>query len=233
MFESADRGTIFLDEIGEINQSVQVKLLRFLQEKRFERVGGTRTIQVDARVIAATNLNIERAVEEGNFRKDLYYRLNVVTIFMPPLRERREDIPLLVDHFLKKYKDRNAGKVKEMSPEALSVLMRHDWPGNVRELENCIERIMVMGDGDIIKVSDLPEPIRRKSSEGMTDEIVDEIPPDGILLDQVERDLIIKALKQTKGNQTEAAKILGISRRTLQYRVHKKYKISPSDFADE
>ena len=249
MFESADRGTIFLDEIGEVSQNVQVKLLRFLQEKQFERVGGTQTIEVDARVIAATNLDLEKAVQEGKFRKDLYYRLNVVPISMPSLRERKKDIPLLVDHFLQKHKDKRrdvrsdtqdakqgedgsspgSSKVKQVPTEVLSVLMDHDWPGNVRELENCIERAIVMGEGDTIRLLDLPAAIRSGASAHASDEIVDEIPSDGILLDQVEKNLIIKALRQTNGNQTEAAKILGISRRTLQYRMYKKYKISASD----
>jgi DNA-binding NtrC family response regulator len=236
MFESADKGTIFLDEIGEINQNVQVKLLRFLQEKQFERVGGTQTIKVDARVIAATNLDLDKAVQEGKFRKDLYYRLNVVPISMPPLREKKEDIPLLVDHFLEKYEDKAVGRNNEsharmqVSAEVLSVFMDYDWPGNVRELENCIERAIVMGEGDTIRLSDLPVEIRSGASECTVGEIVEEIPPDGISLDQLEKELIIKALKQTKGNQTEAAKMLGISRRTLQYRMDRKYGISAKDY---
>jgi DNA-binding NtrC family response regulator len=223
MFESADKGTIFLDEIGEINQNVQVKLLRFLQEKQFERVGGTETIEVDARVIAATNVELEKRVQEGKFRRDLYYRLNVVPICMPPLRERKEDIPLLVDHFLEKYKDKSGGKLKRVSVEALSVLTHHDWQGNVRELENFIERAIIMGEEDTIQPSDLPAAMSETelqiaSSPG---EIIDEIPPDGISLDQLEKDLIVKALQRTNGNQTEAAKMLGISRRKLQYRMEK------------
>lgn len=231
MFESADKGTIFLDEIGEINQNVQVKLLRFLQEKQFERVGGTQTIKVDARVIAATNLDIEKAVHEGRFRKDLYYRLNVVPISMPPLRKKKEDIPLLAESFLEKYKDKSDGKVKKVSDEVLSILMQHDWPGNVRELENCIERAIVMGEGDTILPSDLPLEIRGGEHVFVPGEVMDEIPPDGISLDQVEKGLIIKALRQTKGNQTEAARKLGVTRRTLQYRMEK-YGISSRDFGD-
>lgn len=221
MFESAEGGTIFLDEIGEINQNVQVKLLRFLQEKQFERVGGTQTISVDARVIAATNLEIEKAVQEGKFRKDLYYRLNVVTISMPPLRERKDDIPLLADHFLEKYKDKSGGKKKQISDEALSILMSHDWPGNVRELENCIERAVVMGEGDAILLSDLPAAIRNIVPAYTNESVINRIPADGVSLDQIQKDLIIKALQQTKGNQTKAAKMLDISRRQLQYRMEK------------
>ena len=221
MFESADKGTIFLDEIGEINQNVQVKLLRFLQERQFERVGGTQTIQVDARVIAATNLDMDRAIKEGSFRKDLYYRLNVVSISMPPLRERLGDIPLLVDHFLEKYKDKIGGKVKQVSDETMSILVSHDWPGNVRELENCIKRAIVMGEEDTILPSDIPAVTRGVESMHPTGEFIDQIPSDGISLDQLEKDLIEKALKQTNGNQTEAAKMLGITRRQLQYRMDK------------
>ncbi len=221
MFESADKGTIFLDEIGEINQNVQVKLLRFLQERQFERVGGIQTIQVDAKVIAATNLELEKAVQEGRFRKDLYYRLNVVPISMPPLRKRIEDIPLLVDHFLEKYKDKSGGKVKQISDETLSILINHDWPGNVRELENCIERAIVMGEEDTILPSDLPAVIRGDELPHPTDELINEIPSDGISLDQLERDLIVKALEQSNGKQSEAARMLDISRRKLQYRMDK------------
>jgi len=234
MFESADKGTIFLDEIGEINESVQVKLLRFLQEKELERVGGTETIEVDARVLAATNLHMESAVQEGKFRKDLYYRLNVVSICMPPLRERKDDIPLLVDHFLEKYKDRSGGVVKEISAEVLSDLMEHDWPGNVRELENCIERAIVMGDEDKIRCSDLPASVYGDVSQ--PDKVVDEMPTDGMSLDEIEESLmkryIIKALQQSGGNQAAAARMLGIQRRKLQYRMDK-YGISASDFAEE
>jgi two-component system response regulator AtoC len=269
MFESADKGTIFLDEIGEINHGVQVKLLRFLQERQFERVGGTQTIKVDARVIAATNLDLDKAVQEGKFRKDLYYRLNVVSIRMPPLRERKEDIPLLVDHFLEKYKDKSGGDAKKVSAEVLSVLACHDWPGNVRELENLIEGAIVMGDGDTIQISDLPASIRGSISVSGSGEMISqafgkglsekesgvfypsqasgkglgeggmgdfpngEIPPDGISLDQLEESLIkryiIKALQQTGGNQTQAARKLGIRRRKLQYRM-KKYGISAQAF---
>lgn len=225
MFETADKGTIFLDEIGEINQTVQVKLLRFLQEKQFERIGSNQIIKVDSRVIAATNLEIEKAVREGKFRKDLYYRLNVVSISMPTLREKKDDIPILVEHFLEKYKDKSVGKKKQISDKALSILMSHDWLGNVRELENCIERAIVMGEGEIIMPSDLPKTIRSAETNYSENEIIDEIPENGLSLDEVEKNLMIKALQQTEGNQTEAAKMLGISRRKLQYRMDK-YGIS-------
>lgn len=233
MFESANKGTIFLDEIGEINQNVQVKLLRFLQERKFERVGGTQTIEIDARVIAATNLDIVKAVQEGTFRKDLYYRLNVVPISMPPLRERKEDIPLLVDHFLKKYKNKAGGAANQISIDALLALTSHDWPGNVRELENCIERAIVMGEGDMIRISDLPVVVRNGASEHDDGEVVDNITPDGTSMDQHEKTLMVsliaKALQQTNGNQAAAARMLGISRRKLQTRMIK-YGISAKDF---
>lgn len=221
MFEKADKGTIFLDEIGDINQNVQIKLLRFLQEKTFERVGSTQPIKVDVRVIAATNVDIEKAVEEMKIRRDLYYRLNVVQIKMPPLRERKEDIPLLVDHFLEKHKNKAGGKIKKVSDEVMSIFEAHDWPGNVRELENCIERAIVMGKDDVIQPYDLPNYLvsiyyQNPSASNMNS------------LDNIERSLIIKALKKSGGNQVEAAKILGISRRKLQYRMGK-YGISLKD----
>jgi len=230
MFEKADKGTIFLDEIGEINQNVQIKLLRFLQEKEFERVGGTQTIKVDARVIAATNTDLEKAVKELKIRKDLYYRLNVVQIYMPSLREREEDILLLTEHFLEKHKDKAGGNAKKISPEVLSIFERHDWPGNVRELENCIERAIVMGKGDVIQPSDLPaymlsvcSPISYGISLSYSN---------ANSLEEVEKDLILKALKKTGGNQVKAARSLGISRRTLQYRMGK-YGISARDIKGE
>lgn len=226
MFEKADKGTIFLDEIGDINQNVQIKLLRFLQEKEFERVGSSQSIKVDARVIAATNVDLAKAVQDMRIRKDLYYRLNVVQIYMPPLRERKDDILLLAEHFLEKHKDKINGKIKKLSPEVLSIFEQHDWQGNVRELENTIERAIVMGKGDTIQQSDLPAYI-------LSDCIP--ISPVSSLnnksLDDVERELILKALSKNEGNQVETAKYLGISRRKLQYRMGK-YGISPKDFKE-
>lgn len=236
MFESADKGTIFLDEIGEINHSVQIKLLRFLQERKFERVGRARTIEVDARVIAATNVDMENAVKEGKFRSDLYYRLNVVSISMPPLKERKEDIPLLTNHFLKKYTNKKDGETEQISPEALNALMLHDWPGNVRELENSIERAIVMGDGDVIHRSDLPASVCSDSVSSESDEFPKGVPDGSMSLDQLEESLmkryIIWALKETGGNQTQAANLLNVGRRKIQYSM-KKYGISPKDFEEE
>ncbi len=226
MFEKANKGTIFLDEIGDINQNVQIKLLRFLQEREFERVGGTQPIKVDVRVIAATNVDIEKAVEDMKIRRDLYYRLNVVQIKMPPLRERKEDIPILVEHFLKKHKDKANGKVKRVSDEVLSIFDAHDWPGNVRELENCIERAIVMGKDDVIQPHDLPSYL---VSTYYQNSLVNMQMSNS--LDNIERNLIIRALKKSGGSQVEAAKTLGISRRKLQYRMGK-YGISPKDIRE-
>lgn len=223
MFEKADKGTIFLDEIGDINQNVQIKLLRFLQERVFERVGSTQPIKVDVRVIAATNVDIEKAVEEMKIRRDLYYRLNVVQIKMPPLRDRKEDIPILVDHFLEKHKNKAGGKIKKVSDEVMSIFEAHDWPGNVRELENCIERAIVMGKDDIIQPYDLPNYLVSAYCQNPLTNTANMNS-----LDNIERSLIIKALKKSDGNQVEAAKILGISRRKLQYRMGK-YGITPKD----
>ncbi|MDQ1316771.1 MAG: Sigma-54-dependent Fis family transcriptional regulator [Candidatus Poribacteria bacterium] len=225
MFEKADKGTIFLDEIGDINQNVQIKLLRFLQEKEFERVGSTQPIRVDARVIAATNADLEKSVQELKIRKDLYYRLNVVQICMPPLRERSEDILLLTEHFLEKHKDKVGGKVKKISPEVLSIFERHDWPGNVRELENCIERAIVMGKDELIQPSDLPAYLYSINSTVVASS-------NSNSLEEVAKDLILKALRKTGGNQVKASKNLGISRRTLQYRMGK-YGISAKDIKSE
>jgi len=225
MFEKADKGTIFLDEIGDINQNVQIKLLRFLQEKEFERVGSTQPIRVDARVIAATNADLEKSVQELKIRKDLYYRLNVVQIYMPPLRDRREDILLLTEHFLEKHKDKVGGKIKKISPEVLSIFEQHDWPGNVRELENCLERAIVMGRDDVIQTLDLPVYLTKSL-------IASSSVSNANSLEEAEKDLILKALKKTGGNQVKAARSLGISRRTLQYRMGK-YGISARDIKSE
>jgi two-component system response regulator AtoC len=223
LFEKADKGTIFLDEIGDINHNVQMKLLRFLQEKEFERVGSTQSIKVDARVVAATNADMDKAVQEMRIRKDLYYRLNVVQINMPPLRERKDDLIILIEHFLEKHKNKSNGKVKRVSSEVMSIFEAHDWPGNVRELENSIERSIVMGKEDIIQPYDLPSHLVSAYPNSSLGNI-----SNNNSLDNIERDLIIKALKKTGGNQVEAAKILGISRRKLQYRMGK-HGVSPKD----
>jgi len=214
-FEVANRGTLFLDEIGEMSANIQVHLLRVLEEKEFTRVGGNEPIKVDVRVISATNRDMKQAIASGRFREDLYYRLNVVNIELPPLRERREDIPLLVQHFLKKFAVENQKEIAGFSPEATDFLLRYNWPGNVRELENTIERAVILAQNPLIEVADLPQqnlvpahPISPESS-----------------LKQVEKNHILNVLIETGGNYTEAARILGISRMTL-YNKAKAYGLN-------
>jgi len=222
-FEAADKGTIFLDEIGDIAPGVQVKLLRVLQEKEFERLGGNQTIKSDVRVIAATNRDLEKAMKEGTFREDLYYRLNVVSVVIPPLRERKEDVPALLEHFIKKYGAENRKKISGVTAEARDVLMRYSYPGNVRELENIVERAVVLVKGKTITSADLPLHLRTAGSE----EKICVKKSEGALtetLDTLERGLILEALKESGGVQTKAAEKLGISERVLRYKV-KKYKI--------
>jgi DNA-binding NtrC family response regulator len=222
-FESADRGTLFLDEIGELTSGMQVKLLRVLQEREFERLGGNETIKVDVRVIAATNRDIEKAVKEGAFREDLYYRLNVVSIVIPPLRERKEDVPALLDFFIKKYNAENKKSITGISAETRDLLMRYGYPGNVRELENIIERAVVLSKKGIITTADLPIHVRSAASE----EELSAEPLKGSLnetLETIERSIILEALKASDGVQTRAAERLGISERVLRYKL-KKYKL--------
>jgi DNA-binding NtrC family response regulator len=215
-FELADGGTLFLDEIGDLRIDLQAKILRALQEREVDRVGGGKPVSVDVRVIAATNKDIERAVKEGVFREDLYYRLNVITLFIPPLRERKEDIPLLASHFLKKF---NKDADVRLDAGALSVLTAYGWPGNVRELENVIERASVLKRGALITRDELPEKLK-KEKPGVEDIILN-LPERGISLEDLEKSLIIKALDKHKGNQTRAAEYLGITRPTLIYRMEK------------
>lgn len=209
-FEIADLGTVFLDEIGEVPAGIQTKLLRVLQDHEFERVGGNRTIRTDIRVIAATNSDLERAVREGRFREDLYYRLNVVSMKLPPLRERKEDIPVLIDHFLQKYAGELKKPVKRLAPNAIDSLIAHHWPGNVRELENVIERAMVLSVGEQIELEDLPPQLtaglRREALRGKKfHEAVKEF----------KQWTIQDALKRSEGSQTKAAEILGLQRTYL------------------
>jgi two-component system NtrC family response regulator len=215
-FELADGGTLFLDEIGDLRVDLQAKILRALQERTVDRVGGMEQVELDVRVIAATNRDLEREVREGSFREDLYYRLSVVILHMPPLRERRDDIPMLAEHFLKKFtKVGNA----TLAPEALSRLKSYGWPGNVRELENVIERASVLKQGDSITLTDLPEKLLRAGDSA--GDIILNLPDEGISLDELEKTLIMKALERHKGNQTRAAEYLRITRPTLIYRMEK------------
>ena len=217
LFEQASGSTLFLDEVGDLKRDLQVKLLRTLQEREILRVGGTERIRVDVRIIAATNLDLEKAVREGRFREDLYYRLNVIPIVLPPLRERRPDIPLLVEHFMKKY---SGERPRSVSPKALNTLVEYDWPGNVRELESVIERALLLAESDEIQPGDLPAAVRAGISSRRGPLALD-IPDGGIDLEDVERSLVLKALEKTEGNVSRAARLLGLTRRTLQYRLEK------------
>ncbi len=216
-FELADGGTLFLDEIGDISSSAQVKLLRVLQEREFERVGGSKTIKVNVRLVAATNRNLEQMVKDGTFREDLYYRLNVIPIDLPPLRERGEDIKLLVNFFLERSM-KNHKKRVVITDEAMDKLMSYPWPGNVRELENTIERIVLMGDEDGISATDMLLLLPALNNKTLIDEYKT-IPMENKTLEDIEKEAIEKALRDCKNNQTEAAKQLGITLRQLGYKI--------------
>lgn len=219
-FELANTGSLFLDEISEMSLDLQVKLLRVLQSQEFERVGGVETIKVDVRIIAATNKNIEQSVNKGQFREDLYYRLNVVRINIPPLRERREDIPLLVNFFLKKFCVENNKEMKEIHPKAMILMQNYSWPGNVRQLQNVIEGLVVMTAGKVITVDYLPDEV--KSFESADKNFI-KIKP-GISLKEAEKELIKMTLQQTNFNRSKTAEILGLGRKTL-YRKLEEYKL--------
>lgn len=216
--EQAQGGTLFLDEIGEIDATIQIKLLRFLGERTFERVGSGKTLVADVRLIAATNKNLEQMVQEGKFREDLFYRLNVVPIEMPPLRERREDIPLLADAFLKEFASKNHKAIAEFEPAAMDLLMTYPWKGNVRELRAAIEGAVVLGRRDRIGVRELPASLRNYNPEAA--ETGGKGAKGSLTVEQAEKKLILQALKDANGNRTEAAKRLGISRRTLHRKLH-------------
>ncbi len=226
LFEAADGGTLFLDEIGETSKAVQVKLLRVLQEERVRRVGDSRDIPVDVRIIAATNRNLEALLREGTFREDLYFRLNVIPIRVPPLRERPEDIPKLVLYFVARYGERPDGRGVEVRPDALAALTAYSWPGNVRELENVIERSIAMHPDGTITLEALPESIRGGAATAETAPLeVPGIPPQGINLEEkvneFERALVARALQLAGGRRAEAARLLGLNDRTLRYRLDK------------
>ena len=209
-FEVADGGTVFLDEIGEVPPSVQVKLLRVLQEGTFERLGANEPTQVDVRVIAATHVDLEQAMDEGRFREDLYYRLNVVNIDIPPLRERLEDVPLLAEHFLKMYRDANSTDIEGFESDALDALSDYRWPGNVRELENVIERAVVLDTDGVIGTDDLPETVLEQSEQSRSIQV-----PLGTPLEEIEQTVLRETLRMTDGDKKLTAKLLGIATRTV------------------
>jgi DNA-binding NtrC family response regulator len=226
-FELAHGGTIFLDEIGELSLGLQVKLLRVLQERSFERVGGTRTIDVDVRVVAATNRDLEVAVQEKGFREDLYYRLNVIPVTIPPLRERQSDIPQLVNHFLAKLNHGKQTAMRDCSPDAMARLIEHQWPGNIRELENMIERLVVLSQSGTIEVSDLPDRLQRRSvTEEQTASHFISFSDQGVNLpreiEQFENRLIVGALRQANGITSKAAQLLQVNRTTLVEKMKRK-----------
>jgi DNA-binding NtrC family response regulator len=219
LFEVADRGTLFLDEIAELDVAMQAKLLRALQEHKIRRVGGTHETNVDVRVVAATNRDLRAMVADGRFRDDLYYRINVLSIDVPPLRERREDIPVLIDFFLKKHTRNTSRLVKGLDAETRKLMLDYSWPGNVRQLESAIERAILLCEGEFITVEDLPLEVRQESSPAAQGAF--KLPPEGISFEDVERDLIMQAMEQTDYNITKSAKLLGLTFRTLQYRLEK------------
>lgn len=220
-FERAHKGTLFLDEIGEISQDTQVKLLRVLQGGEFERVGGTKTLKVDVRLVCATNKNLSQLVEQGKFREDLYYRLNVIYLKVPPLRDRREDISILVNAFLKHFARQNAKKIHSINSDAMETLKNYHWPGNIRELKNIIERMVVLSNQEVLSIENVPEDIRR--STGFSGISAPSLTQATSSIPEMEKDLILKILSEVRGNKSLAAKKLGISRRTL-YRKLDEYR---------
>ncbi len=219
-FELAHEGTLFLDEIGEINQNVQIKILRVLQEHTFERVGGEETVEVDVRVVAATNRDLKAEIEKGNFREDLYYRLNVVHLHVPALRERKDDIPLLASAFLAEFARENSKPIEGFDPKARAALYAYPWPGNVRELRNCVESAVVMASGRLVTLDDLPPTVVSRASDSGI------VVPAGVPLAEAERVVILETLARNNGNKSRAAEILGIGRKTL-YQKLEEYGLRP------
>jgi two-component system response regulator HydG len=224
-FQLANGGSLFLDEVSEMSSATQVKLLRVLQEREFEPLGSTKTIQVDIRLITATNKDLEAEVKEGRFREDLFYRLNVIPIRLPSLRERKEDVPILAEHFFRQYQERNKSPIKGFLPKTLDIMMRHDWPGNIRELENAVERALLLCRSEHITPEDLPPHVQGAENGAQSMVSV----PFGMPLKDVEREVILQTLADTEGNRTQTARILGISRKTLQnklkeYGIHEEKK---------
>ena len=220
----ADKGTIFLDEIGETSHVMQAKLLRAIQEKEIQRVGGEETLHVDVRILAATNRDLQRAVSEGNFREDLFYRLNVVTLHVPPLRDRIDDIPLLAGYFLEAYADKNRKQIKGFSPVAMDMLLKYGWPGNVRELENAVERAVILSAGDYITEKEFPLSIVTDYSGDL--EAGTPYVRNGEVrsLEAIEKQAVLAAIEASNGNKSEAARLLGINRKTL-YKKLKAYGV--------
>jgi transcriptional regulator with PAS, ATPase and Fis domain len=224
LFELADKGSLFLDEIGEIPLSLQAKLLRVLEEQTFRRLGGLRDIKVDLRIIAATNKNLREAVKEGAFRQDLYYRLNVIQLVVPPLRERQQDILPMAQFFISQYNVKFKRQIEGLSSEAEALLLAHDWPGNVRELRNAIERAMILEETSVITPASLPIAIRSAEAAVIAEPAAigaTSAPNDGMSLADQEKRLLVQALAKTGGNQTQAARILRITRDTLRYKMKK------------
>ncbi|MDQ3134465.1 MAG: sigma 54-interacting transcriptional regulator, partial [Acidobacteriota bacterium] len=223
-FELADSGTLFLDEVGDLNFSTQVKLLRVLQEREFERLGGTETVKVNVRLVAATNRDLEKAIADGQFREDLYYRLNVFNIFLPPLRERKPDIMLLADSFLEKYGREHGKRIKRISTPAIDMLTSYHWPGNVRELENTMERAVLVCESNVIHGHHLPPTLQTAEGSGTVTSL-----SLASAIEAYERDLIQDALKTTRGNRTKAAKMLDTTERIVGYKI-RKYRIDCERF---
>jgi DNA-binding NtrC family response regulator len=220
LFELAHNGTVFLDEIGDMSPTLQAKLLRALEERAFRRVGGSQDIKVDLRIIAATNRPLEKLIEEKKFREDLYYRLNIITVDVPPLRDRREDIPLLVDHFLQRFAAEFRKPVRDVSSDALRKLESYEWPGNVRELKNVIERAVLLGTGPVVAADDLSMG-RTVAAAPEKDKKLFSLPAKGFKFDDLEKDIVLQALERTAWNQTRAGELLGMTRDQIHYRMEK------------
>jgi DNA-binding NtrC family response regulator len=218
-FELADKGSLFLDEIGDVPAPIQVKLLRVLQEREFERLGGTKTLKVDVRLVAATNKDLRAALEQGTFREDLYYRLNVVPIDIPPLREHKEDIPDLVHHFLARFTHQNGKEIETITPPAIKLLMDYHWPGNVRQLENTVERAVALSSDEVIDVDDIH--LDSGPAKAVAATATAPLLPEGVTLEQWEDEMIREALRRAQGNKSQAARMLGLSRNALRYRLSK------------
>ncbi|MBM2806453.1 MAG: Sigma-54-dependent Fis family transcriptional regulator [Deltaproteobacteria bacterium] len=233
-FELAHSGTLFLDEIGELNLGTQAKFLRAIEQETFSRLGGTEEIKVDVRVIAASNRDLEQLAKHAEFRQDLFYRLNVISLFLPPLRERRDDIALLLDHFLRLKAQEHSIATKSLSPEVVDFLTLYPWPGNIRELENLIERVTILTPHETIMLRDLPAGMRSSDQTAtLKEDVLSGSRPLSDAVDEFERDLIVKALQRTGFNQTKAASLLGTSRRILKYRIEKLNILDPNDVDDE